>query len=153
MTRPIVALVSDLIFQSRIQAVAAHLGLTVCCVRSAPAVDRLADQAAALILDLNADPSVLELLARLRSRPDLPMVGFLSHVQVELARRARQAGLERVMSRSAFTRRLPVLLRQLASPADASASSESGPQHLRAPGPAASGADPPVCPGDPQPGA
>jgi hypothetical protein len=40
----------------------------------------------------------------------VPTVGFLSHVQRDLAVAAREAGCDRVMARSAFTKDLPTIL-------------------------------------------
>ncbi len=111
----IVALVSDLIFQSKIAATAAHLGVEVRTVRTAPAAVEALPSASALIVDLHAgDEPPLELIRQARSaRPDLPVVAFLSHVQVELARQAKEAGAEQVLPRSAFTEKLPELLADL----------------------------------------
>ena len=39
-----------------------------------------------------------------------PTVGFLSHVQKDLALAAREAGCDRVIARSAFTKDLPQIL-------------------------------------------
>ena len=41
---------------------------------------------------------------------DVKTVGFLSHVQKDLAVAAKEAGCDRVMARSAFTRDLPKML-------------------------------------------
>jgi phosphoketolase len=40
----------------------------------------------------------------------IPTVGFLSHVQKDLAVAAREAGCDRIVARSAFTRDLPRIL-------------------------------------------
>jgi len=40
----------------------------------------------------------------------VPVVGFFSHVQTELQRRAEEAGFDHVLTRSAFTKRLPEIL-------------------------------------------
>jgi len=45
-----------------------------------------------------------------------PVLGFASHVAAETIAAARGAGCDEVLARSAFTRRLPELLRKLASP-------------------------------------
>ena len=82
---------------------------------------------AAIIFPLTADGEVvlvrqyrpplermeLGLLQSVRSdaaTQDIPTVGFLSHVQKDLAVAAREAGCDRVMARSAFTRDLPRIL-------------------------------------------
>jgi hypothetical protein len=41
---------------------------------------------------------------------NVPTVGFLSHVQKDLAVAAREAGCDRVVARSAFTKDLPRIL-------------------------------------------
>jgi PleD family two-component response regulator len=67
-----------------------------------------------LILDLNsARFEPLMLLKNVRSDEttrDVSTVGFLSHVQKDLAVAAREAGCDRVLARSAFTRDLPRIL-------------------------------------------
>ena len=40
----------------------------------------------------------------------VPLVGFFSHVQTALRRRAEEAGYDRVMPRSAFTKHLAEIL-------------------------------------------
>ena len=67
-----------------------------------------------LILDLNsARFEPLELLENVKSdeaTKNIPTVGFLSHVQADLALAAREAGCDRVMARSAFVKDLPKIL-------------------------------------------
>lgn len=114
----ILAVVEDLLFVSKIQETAKHLGLEVRVI----APERLAEQAAregvtAVILDLNhRSGRALEAARELKSSPatrHLRAVGFLSHVQGELAAAAREAGCDLVLARSAFTRQLPALLHDL----------------------------------------
>lgn len=111
---PIVACVSDLIFESKIAATADALEIDVRIVRTLPAARDACDAADALLLDLSAAPEtdLLPLIHEIRSaRPDLPITGFLAHVQVDLAQRAVQAGADQALARSAFVERLPALLR------------------------------------------
>lgn len=67
-----------------------------------------------LILDLNsARFEPLELLRTVKSgetTKGVPTVGFLSHVQADLALAAREAGCDRIMARSAFVKDLPKIL-------------------------------------------
>jgi CheY-like chemotaxis protein len=85
-------------------------------VRTADAALAAIPDAAALIVDLNAaEPPPLELIRRAKSaRPKMPIVAFLSHVQVELGGQAEAAGADQVLARSKFTERLPELLTSLA---------------------------------------
>ena len=109
-----VAFVDDLLFRSKIQAAASHAGAAVSFVRSAG--DPLVTDAALAIVNLDA-PSAVEILSALSAaRPDLRVVGFVSHVNADRIREARAARhaegrpLE-VMARSAFVMALPDLLR------------------------------------------
>lgn len=114
--KPIVALVSDLIFASKITGVAAHLEISVQVLRRQDDLIAAAGIAAAALLDLSIeDLDAPDLIRRLKaSAPQLPVVAFLPHVAVQLASAARQAGADYVLARSAFVKKLPDLLRDLA---------------------------------------
>jgi len=116
MTRRVVVAVEDLLFKSKISETAGTLGVEAVFPRSPK---KLIDEAQAsppdlLILDLNSmrfEP--LKLLKEIKSDETLrvvPVVGFLSHVQKDLAIAARESGCDRVMARSAFTKDLPEIL-------------------------------------------
>ncbi len=120
----VVALVPDLLFGSKITAVAAHTPVEARLVADvAQLLDELRrDPAATVILDLNApDDRSFTALAQLRADPQLQhlkVIGFLSHVQVDLAQRARAAGCDQVMARSEFSRDLPRILQAAARVVD-----------------------------------
>jgi PleD family two-component response regulator len=116
LARRVVAAVEDLLFRSKISETADTLGVEAIFPRSPK---RFVDEAQGtppdlLILDLNSmrfEP--LKLLREIKSVETLrgvPVVGFLSHVQKELAINARDSGCDRVMARSAFTKDLPEIL-------------------------------------------
>ena len=64
-----------------------------------------------VIVDLNACSQPLAAIERLRAaQKDLRVVGFLSHVQRDLAAQAQAAGCDEVMPRSAFTQNLSAIL-------------------------------------------
>jgi DNA-binding NarL/FixJ family response regulator len=110
----ITALLSDLIFESKIRATAKAAGVDVSCTRDAKAALQAASSGSALIVDLDGTADALSLVRAVKeTRPDAPIVGFLSHVQVELASGARAAGIDEVMPRSRFTEQLPEILRRL----------------------------------------
>jgi len=115
-TRRVLAAVEDLLFKSKISETANALGIEASFPRSPK---KFVEQAAGsppdlLVLDLNSarfEPLVL--LGQLKSNETLrsvPVVGFLSHVQKDLAVAARECGCDRVMARSAFTKELPGIL-------------------------------------------
>ncbi|HEY0379451.1 MAG TPA: hypothetical protein VGC87_21215 [Pyrinomonadaceae bacterium] len=116
MSKPVIAAVDDMFFASKIRAVAEHLGLTVRFVRSAAeAVSAARETDAALVVaDLHSrrcDPFALaETLKADETLRAIPLVGFFSHVETALQRRATQAGFDRVMPRSAFSKNLPAIL-------------------------------------------
>lgn len=116
MAQKVVAAVEDLLFRSKISETAQVLGVEASFPRNPR---KLVEQATSsppdlLVLDLNsARFEPLMLLAKLKSdeaTKDIPVVGFLSHVQANLALAARESGCDRVMARSAFTRDLPKIL-------------------------------------------
>lgn len=104
----IVVFVDDLLFRSKIRAVASHTGAAVSFLRD-PA-DPAAGDAALAILNLD-DPGAIATVQALSSTwPALRIVGFVSHVNAERIREARAAGPVEVMARSAFVNALPSLL-------------------------------------------
>ena len=102
----------DLLFQAKIQAAAASLGVEVRIAKTFAHARGAWSDPAAVIVDLNftgADP--LEMVRALRlQRPAVPIIGYGSHVQAELLAQARAAGCTTVLPRSAFVQQLPRLL-------------------------------------------
>lgn len=117
----ILVLVEDLIFLSKIRETAKLVSAEVEVIQPAKLSERLASGcASAVICDLNYPRGAALEAVRLLKREfsSIPVIGFLSHVQADLAIAAREAGCDTVMARSAFTLHLPELLRQY-SPASA----------------------------------
>jgi DNA-binding NarL/FixJ family response regulator len=111
--RTALALVDDLFFAAKMLETAKHIGLTLKTASTADALLALARETAPglVIVDLNARAGGVEAIERLRAAGNAaPVVAFLSHVQVELAERARAAGCAQVLPRSQFTRDLPQIL-------------------------------------------
>jgi CheY-like chemotaxis protein len=116
LTRRVVAAVEDLLFRSKIAETANTLGVEALFPRSPKKlVERIHESPPdLLVLDLNsARFEPMQLLKQLKSDEasrGVPVVGFLSHVNKDLAVAARESGCDRVMARSAFTRDLPEIL-------------------------------------------
>lgn len=116
MARKVVAAVEDLLFKSKISETASTLGVEALFPRSPKKLVEKVHESPPdlLILDLNsARFEPLQLLEQLKSDEasrSVPVVGFLSHVQKDLAVAARESGCDRVVARSAFTRDLPEIL-------------------------------------------
>ena len=113
----ILAVVDDLLFLSKIQQTAKHLGVAVksACPADLPklAIENVPN---ALIIDLNhRSGKALEVLRTLKSdlnTKDIAIIGFISHVQTDLIAAARDAGCDLILARSAFASQLPSLLRR-----------------------------------------
>jgi CheY-like chemotaxis protein len=115
----ILAVVDDIFFLAKIQGTAKQLGITVEPVAPDALEGRLAaGGASAIVLDLNhRSGKAIASLEKLKNDPAtraIPVVGFLSHVQTDLAQAAHAAGCDRVMARSAFSQQLPALFQELA---------------------------------------
>lgn len=108
----IVALMDDLFFQMKVAETAKQLGLELKVAANGDALQGLLEPPPKLVIvDLNARSQPIAAIERLRSvQKDLPVVGFLSHVQRELAEQAEAAGCNQVMPRSAFTQNLAAIL-------------------------------------------
>lgn len=114
----VAALVDDLFFQEKILEAARQLGVEVkiCATGEALTATATEESPRLVFVDLNARYDPLEAIRRLREAGNqAPVIGFLSHVQTELAERARAAGCRQVMPRSLFTKNLAALLKQAKS--------------------------------------
>lgn len=103
-------------FKSKISETADTLGARTTFPRSSQKLlDAARDNRPDLIvLDLSSERfAPLELLRELSEDEELsgiPTVGFLPHVEKDLAIAAREAGCDKVMARSAFTKELPKIV-------------------------------------------
>lgn len=108
----VVALMDDLFFQMKVAETAKHLGLELKVAANGDALLGLLEPAPNMVIvDLNARSQPLAAIERLRAvQKDLRVVGFLSHMQRDLAAQAEAAGCNEVMPRSAFTQNLAAIL-------------------------------------------
>lgn len=125
----VLAAVDDLFFSAKIAETARHLGVPVAIVPGFEEVlPRIRQEHPALVvLDLNSRRCrPLEVIRALKADPDLkavPILGFLSHVQADLRQEAAEAGCDTILPRSAFSERLPDLLKPFVP------ARETGPGH------------------------
>ena len=116
MSRTIIAAVDDMFFISKIRAAAEHLGVKVNFSRNVEALIASAheSQPDLIVVDLHSqkiDPMVLAGKVKADSQlRAIELLGFFSHVQTELMHEAKQAGYDRVMPRSAFSKDLAQIL-------------------------------------------
>jgi hypothetical protein len=116
MNRSIVASVEDLFFRSKIETTARHLNVPVKFTDAAGLEKACEDPGVAAALVELSDGAVAA-ITRLRSgKCETPIVGFLSHVDRELAKKAEEAGATSVMPRSQFAETLPEMLMDLVAP-------------------------------------
>ena len=117
----IVVLMADLFFSATITAIAKQLGIKVQLLKDKEVLlDKIRTKPLAVIFDLNysaADP--VRIIEQLKADPgtkDIPLIGFVSHVQTELKSKAQQAGCDEVLARSVFAQKLPAILARHMTP-------------------------------------
>ena len=108
----VIVWVKDLFFGSKIEAEARAHHIPVCFVESAREIPKAVrkHEASLFLLDLNASEKAVDVIRDIKSNSELSsirIVGFLSHVQADLADKARRSGCDVILSRSIFVGRLP----------------------------------------------
>lgn len=112
----VIALVSDLMFESRIREAARAGSLSVIAVRRPEQLTEgcRAEAPALVLVDLDDDRlrpiEAVRMLREDAALRSLEVVGFVSHVDGARAAAAQQAGCSRVLARGAFVAELPRLL-------------------------------------------
>ena len=110
----VVAVLSDLIFETKICSTANALGVPAIVVRSTDELDKgISRTGASLILvDLNTAGDVaIALVKAARAHPsELHVVAFASHVNADLLEKAEQAGAHSAIPRSQFAAQLPDMI-------------------------------------------
>ncbi|MEK7710979.1 MAG: hypothetical protein AAB341_03700 [Planctomycetota bacterium] len=110
----LLAVLNDLIFETKIRSTAQALGVNASIVRSVGelpgALNRI--RPALVIIDLNSlGASALEAVGIVRSHAaGSHVIAYVSHVDADLASRAEDAGADQVMPRSRFSTGLPPLI-------------------------------------------
>lgn len=108
---PILVAVRDLLFRSRISAAAERLGVLVrLAPRGVPLSQSVPEPGSTLLVDLN-EPGMLDELRRLDRAGGVRVIGFLGHLETDLARAAREAGVDEVLSRGQLAAQLDEVLR------------------------------------------
>jgi hypothetical protein len=108
--QPVLCLVRDLLFFSKIRSAAATAGLELKSVRDPSKL--IGEVGVGLLLDLNQEGALQAAIAW-RLQTSRPVVGFVSHVDIETIKAARVAGINRVLPRSQFEQNLPTILGEL----------------------------------------
>jgi hypothetical protein len=109
---PILVAVRDLVFRSKISAAAERHGIPL---RLAPRATPLSEAARDLgegtvLVDL-AEPGILDEIRLVKAAGGVRVVGYLGHLQADVARAAQEAGVDEVLTRGQFVQRLDEILR------------------------------------------
>jgi hypothetical protein len=104
---PVLALVRDLIFATKISTAARSAGVEIKMLRDPQKLPR--EPGRLLLVDLNQEGAI-EAAAAWREKQGAVAIGFVSHVDAETIFAARSAGIDRVLARSQFVKVLQDLL-------------------------------------------
>jgi DNA-binding NarL/FixJ family response regulator len=104
---PVHALVDDLFFRAKIEATAAAAGVGVAFARDTAGIPA---DARLVLVDLSSTDAVAAIRALKERAPAPAVIAYGAHREVELLARAREAGADRVLARSALSERLPAIL-------------------------------------------
>ena len=105
---PVLALVRDLMFSSRIAAEARAQGATVLMIREPGKLGEISGSR--LIVDLNL-AGALGAASAWKQFAGKEVIGFVAHTDAQTIAAARAAGIDQVLPRSRFVEVLPDLLR------------------------------------------
>ncbi len=127
----ILGVMSDLFFTVKIMDAAKKAGMTVEFVKEKPrALEKAKDGPALIVVDLNCDAAdPLGVIAGIKgdaATSGIPMLGFVSHVQVQTKQKAEAAGCDTVVARSVFAEKLIEVLGNLRSASDRHAEIANG---------------------------
>ena len=118
--QPVLVVISDLLFRSKIDDAARRAGVPLRIAKSAEQLDRHLASAtpAVMLIDLEMEGlDTAAMLARLRAVPaaaTVPVIGFAGHTNVAVIHAARADGVQ-VMARSAFVAALPAMMERIAA--------------------------------------
>lgn len=106
MSQMVISVVDDIFFASKIRAVAEAVGAEISSPRSQEAIVSKAREVrpSLIVIDLHnqkIDPVALAIALKADEElRTIPLLGFFSHVQIELQRNALAAGFDQVVPRS-----------------------------------------------------
>src|SRR5688572_5543997 len=118
--QPILVVISDLLFRSKIDDAARRAGVPLRVAKSVEQLDRHLASAIPAVVLMDLEMEGLDgsaMLARLRATPaaaNVPVIGFAGHTNVEVIHAARADGVQ-VMARSAFVAQLQALMDRIAA--------------------------------------
>src|SRR3989304_6619122 len=114
--KKIIAVLDDLFFSSKIKEAAKSLDLNLEFIKNTDGLIQklISEKPSLIIFDLNSKAcNPLKTIKELKSSPelkDIPILGYLSHVQTELKDEAANTGCDLVLPRSRFSKDLKDIL-------------------------------------------
>jgi DNA-binding response OmpR family regulator len=116
MSATILAIISDLMLQSRVTEPARALGYDVTVIDTASTLETALDTSPVLaVLDLHISGVDWQRAATLAKEHAVPVLAFGRHTEADLLRAAREAGCDRVVPRSVLVEELPALIEEMAA--------------------------------------
>ena len=114
-TKRVVAAIDDLFFMAKVKDAATSAGLGIEFAKSKhDALLRSCGGLCLVVIDLNAGKyAPVDLVSELK-KASVPVLAFLSHVNVELRLKAEEAGADRVLARSALAQNINAIFREFA---------------------------------------
>lgn len=108
----VVAVLTDLIFASRIMGVAKDIGVEVRIARDVASLQKALGEGGVkhVIVDMSLPAATQAILAAKTTSSPPRVTVFFSHVQTELRDMAREAGADVMLPRSAFVEQLAEIL-------------------------------------------
>ena len=116
MPAKVVVILEDMMFTVRIADAGKRAGVQIDFAKKQDDLAARLPGAVAAILDLNYVPP--ETIRALKSAPEtreIPLVGYVSHVETEVIRQARESGCDTILARSAFVQKLSEMMQHFAS--------------------------------------
>jgi len=104
---PILALVRDLLFASKITGEASAQGVAVKIIRNPAALEEQPGRLLLVDLDL---AGAIDAAVAWQNRHHRHAIGFVSHTDVQTIRQAQSAAIGKILSRGQFTQQLSSLL-------------------------------------------
>ena len=108
----VLAILDDLIFRAKLESSAQQLGTQVTVAADPSGAQRPGQGWSRVLIDLNLTrgDALATIRALRQTDPDVPIIGYCSHVQKDLQQQALSAGCTTVLPRSKFVQQLSELL-------------------------------------------
>ena len=113
----VLAVVTDLFFSVKLTEAAKRAGLALEFVTdSQDVLEKAKSKPSLIIFDLNFEKvHPVKLIVALKGdshTKGISLIGYLSHIQVELKQQAQEAGCDMVLARSAFSQNMPQIFKR-----------------------------------------